>query len=93
MKLYNPFPVEPPVFGTLAIGYKDKNSLPVAGKYFIILWKMQKNCHKEGTDMKNPRMEKVCFVWILKGNKNKLPCGNPGKFTFCGYYKATWKHF
>lgn len=28
-------PVEPPVFRTLAIGYKDKNSLPIASKYFI----------------------------------------------------------
>lgn len=28
-------PVEPPVYRTLAIGYKDKSSLPIASKYFI----------------------------------------------------------
>lgn len=28
-------PVNPPVFRNLAIGYKDKNSLPIASKYFI----------------------------------------------------------
>lgn len=28
-------PVEPPIYRTLAIGYKDKDSLPVASKYFI----------------------------------------------------------
>ena len=28
-------PLEPPVTRTLAIGYKDKNSLPIANKYFI----------------------------------------------------------
>ena len=28
-------PLEPPVTRTLAIGYKDKNSLPIASKYFI----------------------------------------------------------
>jgi len=28
-------PVDPPVIRTLAIGYKDKNSLPIASKYFI----------------------------------------------------------
>lgn len=28
-------PVAPPVFRTLAIGYKDKSSLPIASKYFI----------------------------------------------------------
>lgn len=28
-------PLDPPVYRTLAIGYKDKNSLPVAAKYFI----------------------------------------------------------
>ena len=28
-------PVNPPIIRTLAIGYKDKNSLPIASKYFI----------------------------------------------------------
>lgn len=28
-------PVEPPVYRTLAIGYKDKDSLPIASQYFI----------------------------------------------------------
>lgn len=28
-------PIEPPVYRTLAIGYKNKNSLPIASKYFI----------------------------------------------------------
>jgi Transcriptional regulator len=28
-------PIEPPISRTLAIGYKDKNSLPIASKYFI----------------------------------------------------------
>lgn len=28
-------PIEPPIIRTLAIGYKDKNSLPIASKYFI----------------------------------------------------------
>ncbi|MDO5785131.1 MAG: LysR family transcriptional regulator [Eubacteriales bacterium] len=28
-------PVEPPVYRSLAIGYKDKDSLPIASKYFI----------------------------------------------------------
>lgn len=28
-------PVEPPVYRALAIGYKDRNSLPIASKYFI----------------------------------------------------------
>lgn len=28
-------PIEPPIFRTLAIGYKDKDSLPIASKYFI----------------------------------------------------------
>lgn len=28
-------PIEPPVYRTLAIGYKDKGSLPIASKYFI----------------------------------------------------------
>lgn len=28
-------PIDPPVYRTLAIGYKDKNSLPIASKYFI----------------------------------------------------------
>lgn len=28
-------PVDPPIIRTLAIGYKDKNSLPIASKYFI----------------------------------------------------------
>lgn len=28
-------PIEPPVYRSLAIGYKDKNSLPIASKYFI----------------------------------------------------------
>ncbi|MDO4299412.1 MAG: LysR family transcriptional regulator [Lachnospiraceae bacterium] len=28
-------PIDPPVFRHLAIGYKDKNSLPIASKYFI----------------------------------------------------------
>lgn len=28
-------PLDPPIYRTLAIGYKDKNSLPIAAKYFI----------------------------------------------------------
>ncbi len=28
-------PIDPPVYRTLAIGYKDKDSLPIASKYFI----------------------------------------------------------
>lgn len=28
-------PIEPPIYRTLAIGYKDKSSLPIASKYFI----------------------------------------------------------
>lgn len=28
-------PVESPIYRTLAIGYKDKDSLPIASKYFI----------------------------------------------------------
>lgn len=28
-------PLNPPIYRTLAIGYKDKNSLPIAAKYFI----------------------------------------------------------
>lgn len=28
-------PIDPPAFRTLAIGFKDKDSLPIAGKYFI----------------------------------------------------------
>lgn len=28
-------PIEPPVYRTLAIGYKDKSSLPIASRYFI----------------------------------------------------------
>lgn len=28
-------PIEPPVYRTIAIGYKSKNSLPIASKYFI----------------------------------------------------------
>lgn len=28
-------PIDPPVYRSLAIGYKDKNSLPIASKYFI----------------------------------------------------------
>lgn len=28
-------PVDPPITRTLAVGYKDKNSLPIASKYFI----------------------------------------------------------
>lgn len=28
-------PVEPPIYRSLAIGYKDKESLPIASKYFI----------------------------------------------------------
>lgn len=28
-------PIAPPVYRTLAIGYKDKGSLPIASKYFI----------------------------------------------------------
>lgn len=28
-------PVDPPVYRSLAIGYKDKDSLPIASKYFI----------------------------------------------------------
>ncbi len=28
-------PLDPPIYRTLAIGYKDRNSLPIAAKYFI----------------------------------------------------------
>lgn len=28
-------PVEPPIYRSLAVGYKDKDSLPIASKYFI----------------------------------------------------------
>lgn len=28
-------PIQPPVYRKLAIGYKDKNSMPIASKYFI----------------------------------------------------------
>ena len=28
-------PIEPPITRTLAVVYKDKNSLPIASKYFI----------------------------------------------------------
>lgn len=28
-------PVDPPIYRTLAVGYKDKDSLPIASKYFI----------------------------------------------------------
>ncbi len=28
-------PTNPPVYRTLAVAYKDKNSLPIASKYFI----------------------------------------------------------
>lgn len=28
-------PTDPPVYRTLAAAYKDKNSLPIASKYFI----------------------------------------------------------
>jgi len=28
-------PVDPPIIRTLAIGFKDKDSLPIASKYFI----------------------------------------------------------
>lgn len=28
-------PADPPIYRSLAIGYKDKNSLPIASKYFI----------------------------------------------------------
>ena len=28
-------PIEPPVYRTLAVGYKNKNRLPIASKYFI----------------------------------------------------------
>lgn len=28
-------PLNPPIYRTIAIGYKDKNSLPIASKYFI----------------------------------------------------------
>lgn len=28
-------PLDPPIYRTLAIGFKDKNSLPIAAKYFI----------------------------------------------------------
>lgn len=28
-------PVDPPIYRSLAIAYKDKNSLPIASKYFI----------------------------------------------------------
>lgn len=36
-------PVEPPVYRTLAIGYKDKDSLPIASKYFIEYLQKHKN--------------------------------------------------
>ena len=28
-------PIDPPIFRTLAIGYKDQDSIPIASKYFI----------------------------------------------------------
>lgn len=28
-------PVEPPIYRSLAVGYKDKDSLPIASKYVI----------------------------------------------------------
>jgi DNA-binding transcriptional LysR family regulator len=28
-------PIDPPITRTIAIGYKDKDSLPIASKYFI----------------------------------------------------------
>lgn len=28
-------PIEPPIYRTLAIAYKEKNCLPIASKYFI----------------------------------------------------------
>lgn len=28
-------PIDPPITRTLAVGYKDKDSLPIASKYFI----------------------------------------------------------
>ncbi|MBP2638606.1 MAG: transcriptional regulator, LysR family, partial [Firmicutes bacterium] len=28
-------PVDPPIIRTIAIGFKDKTSLPIASKYFI----------------------------------------------------------
>lgn len=41
-------PVEPPIYRTLAIGYKDKDSLPIASKYFIeYLQKTKIYYHKE----------------------------------------------
>ncbi len=37
-------PINPPIYRTLAVAYKDKNSLPIASKYFI-------NYMKENADM------------------------------------------
>lgn len=37
-------PIDPPIYRTLAVAYKDKNSLPIASKYFI-------NYIKENADM------------------------------------------
>lgn len=28
-------PIDPPITRTLAVGYKDRDSLPIASKYFI----------------------------------------------------------
>lgn len=36
-------PVDPPVYRNLAIGYKDKDSLPIASKYFIEFLQKNKN--------------------------------------------------
>lgn len=36
-------PVEPPIYRTLAVAYKDRDSLPIASKYFIEYLKKNKN--------------------------------------------------
>ncbi len=36
-------PLDPPIYRTLAIGYKDKDSLPIASKYFIEYLKENKD--------------------------------------------------
>ncbi|MCD8196557.1 MAG: LysR family transcriptional regulator [Lachnospiraceae bacterium] len=36
-------PVDPPIYRSLAVGYKDKNSLPIASKYFIEYLQEHKN--------------------------------------------------
>ena len=36
-------PIDPPIFRTLAIAYKDKDSLPIASKYFIEFLKENKD--------------------------------------------------